>query len=836
MYRTIFAVLTLFASGLIHAQQPYYSGTDGEFARDLLQAHQQTVRQVDSQEGGGREGAGQVRYGDVVFDVGEILPGATQQGMQQMRNTSGDDVKALEQQGIDQFNRNARAEGAQGEAARAIMDSANLPRGQYAVDPSWAMTNGTARDVLGESFADCRTTVDVQRGEPVPTKMTRSASCTVGHGENMTRHACERRWVFSTQLNPRDAFPDDPLNARCPGGWKAFGTDSCSEVQVTAHFEGSDRCDLEAAGGACEQEWQCTAEGPFEIEGHTIGAAELAAFGVTPLFPGAPSMCIAARARTTCPVCIEDDRGGQHSCTMVDVDDAEGSTCAALERSGVCREVGTQCILRDDVTGRCTLTSKQYSCEETVLMPRTMVMQGNSCNASIQCVDGSCTEPLEEEGEYMPIQEAMARMVVAETMVTDMSYDAVALANHDGTGQLTAEQQHAIDQVRMFKGDAWSCQKGYAGLVDCCGKTNTDAEALYWSIYQRVSRDRQAAEGAAQGGTSGFREWSQGGAGYDSLSNPFTSMRDNVMGGSNRTVDAVTMSIWDEFLARAREEIKPALSPSWICKDEEFDLAIQREVDMCSYAGTYCSQRVLGACLKRRESYCCYKSPMSKALRASAEPGGQLQHGSASSPDCDGLPIDQIDRVDWNAINFNGLIANMSEGGVFDRANDPENAMSGFTGSGSSGSMGGAQRQSVDVRTSERLSGVDFGGTRGSIAADVMTRDYRESGELDRGDPRLSFSAGSEIGYAGRPITLKVNRVGQNGPAMATVTLVSGSPDVAGFWQETLTWGGGDTSYRTVTLMPPRGVSGRVTLELSSDFSYTTIEGHRIVEVEIRTP
>lgn len=834
MLRTIVFSLAILSSGLAVAQQNY-GVTDGEFARDQLQHHQQALKQSQNQQGAGREGAGQVQYGDVRFDIGEILPGATRQGMDQMQSTGGGDIKALERQGIEQFNRNAKAEGAQGEAARAIMDSAKNDRSQYAVDPSWAMNHGMARDILGESFADCRTTVDVQQGEPVPTKITRSASCSVGHGDGMSSQPCERRWVFRTQVNPRDAFPDDPTNPRCPGGWKALGTDQCSEVQISASYEGNERCDLEAAGSACTQQWECTAQGPFEAEGHTIGEAEFALLGVKPLFPGAPPMCVAARAKVSCPVCIEDDQGGQHSCTMVDVANPEGSTCSALERSGVCREVGTSCLLRDEVTRQCTLSTKRFSCEETVMMPRTMVMQGNSCNASIQCVDGSCTAPMQEEGEYMPIQEAMARMVVAETMVTDMAYDAEALSKTDGSGQLTPEQQRAVDSVRMFKGEALSCQKGYAGLVDCCGQTNTDAEALYWSIYQSVSRDRQAAEGMQQGSTSGFRQWQQGGAGYDSLSNPFTSMRDNVTGGSNRSVDAVSTSIFEEFLARARQEIKPALSPGWVCKDQEFDLAIQREVDMCSYAGTYCSQRVLGACLKRRESYCCYNSPMSKALRASAEPGGKLNHGSASSPNCDGLPVDQIDRVDWNAINFNGLIANMSKGGAFDRANDPENAMEQYTGAGVSGSMGGQQRQAVDVRTAERIGNVDFAGTRGSIAADVRTRDYRESGDVERGNPRLSFASGNVSGVAGRGVAIQVNRVGQNGPASATVTLVGGSPDVAGFWQETVFWGGGDTSPRVVTLTPPRGVHGRVTLELEAEGDSTTIDGHRIVEVEIRS-
>src|SRR5690606_7527795 len=128
----------------------------------------------------------------------------------------------------------------------------------------------------------------------------------------------------------------------------------------------------------------------------------------------------------------------------------------------------------------------------------------------------------------MTMQEAMARMAVTDTMLTDRSYDAEGLAAANGSGQMSQRQREAYDNIRMFQAEAMTCQKGYAGLVDCCGKTNTDANAVYWEIYQTVNRDRQAARLAEEGGTSAWREWESGRTDLVSLSNPFTSMRDNV--------------------------------------------------------------------------------------------------------------------------------------------------------------------------------------------------------------------------------------------------------------------------------------------------------------------
>lgn len=758
---------------------------------------------------GGRNQAGSFRVGDQEFDIADMAPGATKSNMDQARARRVENAHSLESEGIAEYNRTAKDESASGEAARALYD-VSTSRIDANADVQWLLDSGALSNAVTESFADCKATVDVTHGDPIESGIYTSRSCTEGGGAGGggAESTCNRAYVFS--LQDRDGqigeggggdCRHNPMDNSCTGGG----------LTLVARRVG--RAECETSG--CQQEWTCTAEGSFEVDGVLVDEAKFASLGLEPLFPGAPATCRAATARTLCPVCRETDAGGQADCTLVDVAAGEGSTCGELERNSACKEESAECILQDEETGACLVTDRRFTCKEPRTVQTTRVSLGNSCDIELQCADGTCdADPWKGDDATMGMQEAMARLAIIDTMITDMDYDEAALSGANG-GQLTPEQQKAVDSVRMFKGEALSCQKGYAGLVDCCGETKTDAHELYWSIYQRVTKDQQAARLEAQGGTSAYQEWQNGNATLSSLSNPFTSLRDNVHGGGSGTApEAVTMSIWQEFIARARAEIKPALSPSWVCKDSEFDLAIQREVDMCSYAGTYCSQRVLGACLKRRESYCCYNSPMSKALRASAEPGGVLRHGSAKRPDCDGLRVEDLDKVKWESIDFTRIAANMAEGGAFGKSEDPTQAATNYTGSGQSGAMA-AGRQDLSTRSADRLGSFDADAVRRGIADDVASRDYRTQIDKQAGPARLGFASSTVSGTAGRPVVVTVMRRGSQGVASATVSVVGGSPETAGFLQETVYWGEGDVSDRHVRMLPPPGSRGQVLLELT---------------------
>lgn len=794
-------------------------------------------------DAGGRDGAGQVTLGGQRVDLGDVSPGTTREEIQRARArrvSSAQDQQAMEQEAQEHFNETARKEDSEGEAVRAMLDTSGATGKGQMQSMEWLQGSMAVRDGLSSAFADCKPTTEVSEGAPIPATLYTETSC-VQVPPTALGETCQRYYEFEIEKvdvpEDEESDPDSP-EPSCNTVAEKLDPAQCPGYRLKSTVVTME-CEAEAATAQCEVEWICTNAGPLVIDGEVVPQSVLEAQGIGPVAPGhgMPPACLAAVPKFNCPVCLTSDDGSETTCTMVDPTEREPTTCQEPNPLGnpACQPTGKECLLTDRETGRCILETVRYSCGTPTTIPTKRISMGNTCDAQIQCIDGSCAGNAGlGQGETMTMQEAMARMAVQEMMATDMSYDAEALANGDGSGELTPAQQKALDEVQMFKGTANFCQKGYAGLVDCCGETRTNAEELYWSIYQRVMRDRQAAEMLAREGSaaSSRQQWADGKADYASLSNPFTSLRENVTGGRNVSVDAVTMTIWEEFLQRARAEIKPGLSPRWVCKDEEFDLAIQREVDMCSYAGTYCSKRVLGACLKRKEAYCCYNSPMSKALRASAEPGGVLNHGSAKSPDCRGLRIEELDRINWEAIDFTRLVGKMDEGRVFERTQDPANAAANYTGSGQTGAMGGAGRQTVQERSQERLDSFDPGATRKGIAEDVQERNWLRRQPVEPGPARLSFATGNQMGYAGRPVLVTVKRMGSEGSASATVRLVGGSPEVAGFWQETVYWGLDDTRPRSVTLMPPEGVAGDVTLELQAHQG--TVEGNGTIIVRIR--
>ncbi|RFM78468.1 mating pair stabilization TraN, partial [Salmonella enterica subsp. enterica serovar Heidelberg str. CFSAN002073] len=90
----------------------------------------------------------------------------------------------------------------------------------------------------------------------------------------------------------------------------------------------------------------------------------------------------------------------------------------------------------------------------------------------------------------------------------------------------------------------------------------------------------------------------------------------------------------------------------WACEKEEFELNAKRSLKSCHYVGSYCKTKVLGACIEKRESYCCYNSPLSRIMNEQIRGQMNLGFGTAKAPSCDGLKIEDIGKVDWDQINL----------------------------------------------------------------------------------------------------------------------------------------------------------------------------------------
>jgi len=84
-----------------------------------------------------------------------------------------------------------------------------------------------------------------------------------------------------------------------------------------------------------------------------------------------------------------------------------------------------------------------------------------------------------------------------------------------------------------------------------------------------------------------------------------------------------------------------------MCSRGEKELKKKREANICTYVGTYCSKKVLGFCLERKRSYCCFNSWLARIFNECGRPQIGKGWGSAKRPNCSGFTIDEFARIDF---------------------------------------------------------------------------------------------------------------------------------------------------------------------------------------------
>ncbi len=121
----------------------------------------------------------------------------------------------------------------------------------------------------------------------------------------------------------------------------------------------------------------------------------------------------------------------------------------------------------------------------------------------------------------------------------------------------------------------------------------------------------------------------------------------------------------------------------YACTEEEMDLATKRDLLSTHYLGSYCKTKVLGACIEKRQAYCQFDSPLSRIVMEQVymQPHMGLSWGTAKNPNCQGLAIDQIAKVNWDAVNFDEWIGILVKTGNYHDNQDFN--IDALTGSGS---------------------------------------------------------------------------------------------------------------------------------------------------------
>lgn len=90
------------------------------------------------------------------------------------------------------------------------------------------------------------------------------------------------------------------------------------------------------------------------------------------------------------------------------------------------------------------------------------------------------------------------------------------------------------------------------------------------------------------------------------------------------------------------------------CNDEEKQLAANRNKGLCIEVGTYCAEKIpiTGICLRKKTNFCCFQSKLTKAIQEQGRRQLEMNFGSAKEPNCRGLTIEELSRIDFAKLNL----------------------------------------------------------------------------------------------------------------------------------------------------------------------------------------
>jgi len=434
--------------------------------------------------------------------------------------------------------------------------------------------------------------------------------------------------------------------------------------------------------------------------------------------------------------CWTDAQGERH-CPENPGDRAD--TCGDLENNPACAFVRQECIegAQDPDSGQCYAWTVVYDCGFDVDLAGDMsTVIAMVCEGAIRCLGLECIE-----GQFDPNSQDFAR---AAAMLQATQYIASDLDCDDATS----------GGCLIFAGDHLDCKKALGGWVDCCvqpeGVSLVDYIKLLTNAYSMTTANWNiAAFGPLSTNPLNgiFPSLSDA---WDFTSRMFTAAWDSLLGNTAEVATSAAGQGLTQTLINAAyhwtAEHFPSLAAElftynagtglasfapllqnvipflqflmwmytiynildilvhiiWACEEEEFELGAKRQMKVCHFVGSYCKTEVMGFCIEKRDSYCCFNSPLSRILQEQVRLQTGRSWGTGKEPDCGGLRPTELAEVDWDQVDLSEWLALLSIAG--EAPNQRDLSLAGLTGSGSQFTFGGnTERLDAAERAVERL-------------------------------------------------------------------------------------------------------------------------------------
>ena len=658
----------------------------------------------------------------------------------------------------------------------------------------------------------------------------------------------ENGWVGSYTIDfdehACDAVPpDEPCAGRVQSVAVTFQLDYTAIEEELVCTEPDCLLDTD---GWCTANWTCTDDAPRVINGITVDSSFMPP--LEPLFPGSTGLCWQAVANYDChfaegEICWDTPSGPR--CVTQTQEQALASTCPRIDALTATGE--TRCYIQsrncaEDGRGHgdfCYVSTDSYRCQTRREIQDIAVTTSNSCDSTVSCVGTECLPGVQED-----LDEAQ------EVNVDEYGkQQAQSLLVHHVLNDWTIPENSTTPL--WFHGTPRECKKQLGGLNDCCIEQVPGAEQLWFELYTESQRKAQAAA-AYNSASPDPGAASQLGARAitpDLLNNALRSDRETIVGEGNGDTGqgsaATNMAeLMPAFLARAREELM--LDDSWHCSDHEFDLAALRSVGACTFVGSRCPG--IG-CLDKRDVYCCFNSPVSKAARAVISGTAQGTLGTAKNPVCDGVTMEVVSETNWDGFATSDVVARLDDAGLLPKADRllEQTDSDRLTGGGSTIVAEGDTRANVQERTAISIAKFDPQRVEETFDGQLQSNQPK-----DIDDPTaygvFEFSPAYGVVEAGRKIAVRVRRQGMKGRVQVQWSTQGSDQAVAGTHFEeangTLQWEDGETADKTfwVSTLPASHIptdplnAAEFSVVLSGPTGGASLGETRVATIRLRPP
>lgn len=271
-------------------------------------------------------------------------------------------------------------------------------------------------------------------------------------------------------------------------------------------------------------------------------------------------------------------------------------------------------------------------------------LQKTNC---LNTVNGEC-----QTGENVYKCQTQAGSTAASDSCKDKDFGQV-MAGMEGAREFA--QYFDESSLQFFKGDDSRCSVKLGGALggNCC-KTKSDKNA--W----RDAAINQAASYALGQLASGYT--------FTVLTTGASSTIASMVGGSVfgggigtfgvgasvSSSGSIALTFNPVFFAAA---VVLYFIMDWLaCEQEDRKTALKNKAGLCVSVGSYCDQKVLGFCVEKKQSYCCFVSKLAKIINQQGKSQLSLGYGEPKNPSCGGFTSEQLEKIDFSKMDFTEFI------------------------------------------------------------------------------------------------------------------------------------------------------------------------------------